>query len=135
MSALLAASDLITAAAPAVLAGVVPDPGSGSMPPGFEAFTTVMGWAKWVGLGVAVVGLIILGVTMTVSARRGEGGEIGGWRRVGSGRRRDVGEPQCGSARRHQRSLPPAGDHVVVKLRSTTARRRGSPHYVGICRR
>lgn len=79
MSALLAVSDLVTTAAPAVLAGVVPDPGSGSMPPGFEAFTTVMGWAKWVGLGVAVVGLIILGVTMTVSARRGEGGEIGGW--------------------------------------------------------
>jgi hypothetical protein len=49
------------------------------MPPGFEAFTTTMGWAKWVGLGVAVVGLIILGVTMTVSARRGEGGAIGGW--------------------------------------------------------
>lgn len=79
MSALLAVSDLVTTAAPAVLAGVVPDPGAGSMPPGFEAFTTVMGWAKWVGLGVAVVGLIILGVTMTVSARRGEGGEIGGW--------------------------------------------------------
>ena len=38
-----------------------------------------MGWAKWVGLGIAVVGLIMLGVSLTVSARRGEGGEIGGW--------------------------------------------------------
>ena len=67
MSALLAVSDLVTTAAPAVLAGVVPDPGSGSMPPGFEAFTTVMGWAKWVGLGVAVVGLIILGVIVSAA--------------------------------------------------------------------
>ncbi|NQX10405.1 hypothetical protein HQQ80_02065 [Microbacteriaceae bacterium VKM Ac-2855] len=81
MSLLVAANDIITTAASvgSVLPGVVPDPGPGGMPPGFEAFTTVMGWAKWVGLGVAVVGLIILGVTMTVSARRGEGGEIGGW--------------------------------------------------------
>ncbi|WP_216363758.1 hypothetical protein [Subtercola boreus] len=84
MSLLLAANDIITTAAatghlvPAFLADV-PNPGSGTMPPGFEAFTTIMGWAKWLGLGVAVVGLIILGVTMTVSARRGEGGEIGGW--------------------------------------------------------
>ena len=77
MSVLALTSDLITAAGS--FGAVVPDPGPGGMPPGFEAFTTVMGWAKWVGLGVAVVGLIILGVTMTVSARRGEGGEIGGW--------------------------------------------------------
>ena len=77
MSVLALTSDLITAAGS--FRTVVPDPGPGGMPPGFEAFTTVMGWAKWVGLGVAVVGLIILGVTMTVSARRGEGGEIGGW--------------------------------------------------------
>ena len=77
MSALALTSELITAAG--ALGAVVPDPGPGGMPPGFEAVTTVMGWAKWVGLGVAVVGLIILGVTMTVSARRGEGGDIGGW--------------------------------------------------------
>ncbi|MCJ1697719.1 hypothetical protein MT349_18205 [Rathayibacter caricis] len=77
MSALALTTELITAAGS--LGAVVPDPGPGGMPPGFEAFTTTMGWAKWVGLGVAVVGLIILGVTMTVSARRGEGGEIGGW--------------------------------------------------------
>ena len=59
MSALLAATtDILTTAD--ALGAVVPDPGPGGMPPGFEAFTTVMGWAKWVGLGVAVVGLIIL---------------------------------------------------------------------------
>ena len=32
-----------------------------------------------IGLGIAVVGLIMLGVSLTISARRGEGGEIGGW--------------------------------------------------------
>lgn len=78
MSLLVAAPDLITAAAQ-IIPAAVPDPGAGSMPPGFDAFTTVMGWAKWIGLGIAVVGLIVLGVTMTVSSRRGEGGEIGGW--------------------------------------------------------
>jgi hypothetical protein len=57
----------------------VPDPGDGTMPPGFAAFQTVMGWAKWIALGVAVLGLILLGASMTISARRGEGGEIGGW--------------------------------------------------------
>ena len=78
MSVLIsAAADILTTAG--ALGAVVPDPVPGGMPPGFESFTVVMGWAKWVGLGVAVVGLIILGVTMTVSARRGEGGEIGGW--------------------------------------------------------
>ncbi|WP_316302942.1 hypothetical protein [Clavibacter michiganensis] len=77
MSVLALSTDLLTLAAHAAPMAV-PDPGAGDMPPGFEAFTTVMGWAKWVGLGVAVVGLILLGVSMTVSARRGEGGEIGG---------------------------------------------------------
>lgn len=78
MSFLIAVNDILTTAAVHVPASV-PDPGAGTMPPGFEAFTTVMGWAKWIGLGIAVVGLIVLGVTMTVSSRRGEGGEIGGW--------------------------------------------------------
>jgi hypothetical protein len=78
MSVLALTSDLITTAA-ATFPMAVPDPGQGEMPPGFEAFPTIMGWAKWVGLGVAVVAVIILGVSMTLSARRGEGGEIGGW--------------------------------------------------------
>ncbi|MFD1722424.1 hypothetical protein [Amnibacterium endophyticum] len=68
----------VTAVLPQLVTAV-PDPGAGTMPPGFGAFTTVMGWAKYIGLGVAVVGLIMLGVSLTISARRGEGGEIGGW--------------------------------------------------------
>ena len=78
MSLLLLANDLIAASA-ALPAAVVPDPGPGSMPPGFEGFPTIMGWVKWLALGVAVIGLIILGGSMAVSARRGEGGELGGW--------------------------------------------------------
>lgn len=78
MDTLVALSDMIPAAAALVPTSVVPDPGAGSMPPGFEQFTTVMGWAKWIGLGVTVVMVIILGVTATINSRRGEGGEIGG---------------------------------------------------------
>ncbi|NQX29661.1 hypothetical protein HQQ81_20130 [Microbacteriaceae bacterium VKM Ac-2854] len=62
-----------------VLAADIPDPGDGSMPPGFERFEDVIGWVKWIALGVAVIGLIILGATLAISSRRGEGMEIGGW--------------------------------------------------------
>ena len=81
MSVLLHTPTLLASAAhlAAVVPAAVPNPGDGTMPPGFEAFQTVMGWAKWIALGVAVLGLIVLGASMTISARRGEGGEIGGW--------------------------------------------------------
>lgn len=84
MSVLLTAPAVLTAlihlpAAAGPHLAAVPDPGAGTMPPGFAAFQTVMGWAKWIALGVAVLGLILLGASMTISARRGEGGEIGGW--------------------------------------------------------
>ena len=81
MSVLALTNDIFTTAATlrSIVPGDVPNPGGGTMPPGFESFVTVMGWAKWVGLGVAVIGFIMLGVSMTISSRRGEGGEIGGW--------------------------------------------------------
>lgn len=53
----------------------IPDPGDGQQPPGFEKFTTVMGWVKWVALGVCVIALIVAGARMAISSRRGEGGE------------------------------------------------------------
>jgi len=53
----------------------VPDPGNGSAPPGFEKFTAVMGWVKWVALGVAVIGIIVIGAKLTIGANRGEGGQ------------------------------------------------------------
>ncbi|PWJ23031.1 hypothetical protein ATK17_3922 [Branchiibius hedensis] len=63
----------LAAVAPQV---TVPNPGAGSQPPGFSHFTTVMGWGKWIALGIFVLALIGGGVMMAVSGRRqGDGGE------------------------------------------------------------
>ncbi|WP_379871845.1 hypothetical protein [Marinactinospora rubrisoli] len=56
-------------------AGGVPDPGSGQAPPGSEGFIAILGWAKWVALGICVLGLMVAGATMAIQSRRGEGGE------------------------------------------------------------
>ena len=53
----------------------VPDPGAGSMPPGFEKFTAVLGWVKWLSLGILVIAVMIAGVRMAFGAGRGDGGE------------------------------------------------------------
>lgn len=53
----------------------VPDPGGGSAPPGFDNFTTIMGWGKWIAFGLLVMALIFAGVRMAIANRRGEGGE------------------------------------------------------------
>lgn len=53
----------------------VPNPGGGTAPPGFDKFTTVLGWGKWIALGVLVMALIGAGVMMGVGNRRGEGSE------------------------------------------------------------
>lgn len=53
----------------------VPDPGEGTAPPGFEGFTTIMGWGKWIAFGLLVMALIFAGVRMGIANRRGEGGE------------------------------------------------------------
>ncbi|WP_156475771.1 hypothetical protein [Pseudoclavibacter helvolus] len=47
-------------------------------PPGTEGVTTIMGWVKWVGLAVCVLGLIAAGTMMAINSRRGEGGEHAG---------------------------------------------------------
>lgn len=54
---------------------MVPDPGNGSAPPGFEAFTTILGWGKYLSLGILVMALIAAGVTMAISQHRGDGSE------------------------------------------------------------
>ena len=54
---------------------MVPDPGGGSPPPGFENFGTIMGWGKWIALGILVMALIFAGVRMSIGNRRGEVGE------------------------------------------------------------
>lgn len=66
------ASHLVIVAAPGI-----PDPGDGQAPPGFgTAFEDIMGWVKWVALGLVVLGLIIIGALMAINSRRGEGGEL-----------------------------------------------------------
>lgn len=49
-----------------------PDP---VQPPGTQGFLSIMGWAKWVALAIAILGIIAIGAMMTISSRRGEGGE------------------------------------------------------------
>lgn len=64
-------------AAHVLLAGNVPDPGPGMAPPGLgEKFQQIMGWAKWVCLGVTVLAIMGIGAMMAFGGmRRGEGGE------------------------------------------------------------
>ncbi len=55
---------------------MVPDPGMGGMPPGFDVFTTILGWGKWLGLGILVLSLIFAGVRMGIASNRhGDGSE------------------------------------------------------------
>lgn len=47
-------------------------------PPGTEGFVTILGWLKWVGLALSIVGLIVVGSMLWINHRRGEGGEHAG---------------------------------------------------------
>lgn len=74
------AADIVSAfpgQVPPPPAPVVPNPPPAA-PPGSEKFVQIMGWAKWVALAVAVLGLIAAGAMMTISSRRGEGSEHAG---------------------------------------------------------
>ncbi|TFC02727.1 hypothetical protein [Cryobacterium sp. MDB2-33-2] len=71
MSALLIAHDTLSHII--IAAGEVPTPIDGT-PPGAEKFQEVMGWVKWVALGVAVIGIMIIGAKLAIESRRGEGG-------------------------------------------------------------
>lgn len=44
-------------------------------PPGGAGLERILDWAAWIALGVGVLGFLIAGSMMTISARRGEGGE------------------------------------------------------------
>lgn len=60
-----------------ILAANVPNPGNGTAPPGVgEKFQQIMGWAKWIALGIAVLAFIVTGAKMGINQRRGEGGEV-----------------------------------------------------------
>lgn len=53
----------------------VPNPGTGTAPPGSEGLLTILRWIAWIVFALAVVGILICAGTMMVSNRRGEGGE------------------------------------------------------------
>lgn len=74
MSLLLAAVDVL-----ANVPTLIPDPDPVA-PPGAEApVGLLLGWGKWIGLIAAVIGIIIIGVKITINIRRGEAaGELGG---------------------------------------------------------
>lgn len=64
----------------------IPDPGPVA-PPGFAGpVRIILGWVKWIGLIVAVLGVIIIGAKLAINVRRGEAaGELGGLLYVGLG--------------------------------------------------
>lgn len=66
--------DLVTTALPLE----VPDPGQGSAPPGAGKFKDIMGWAKWLSLGILVVALMAAGAMLGFGGRSGDGGEHAG---------------------------------------------------------
>ena len=55
-----------------VLAGVIPNPDP-VQPPGTEGVTTILSWLKWIGYVVVGGAIIVGGILIAVSFRRGEG--------------------------------------------------------------
>lgn len=66
-----AALDTVTGALPFD----VPDPGSGTAPPGAGKFKDIRGWAKWLAFGVCIIALFVAGAMLGFGGRTGEGGE------------------------------------------------------------
>lgn len=68
------ALDLITALndASATLPGMIPDPDP-AQPPGTQGVTTIMAWLKWIGYAVVGGAIVVGGIMIAVSSRRGEG--------------------------------------------------------------
>lgn len=63
----------ITNLVQSALIGAFPD-GDPTAPPGelANAFSTIIGVAKWIGLGVAVLAMVVLGI-MLITSRSGDG--------------------------------------------------------------
>ena len=54
--------------------GIIPDPNP-VVPPQAEGLLTILDWASGIGLVIGVLGVIIVGIMMTMQIRRGEGGQ------------------------------------------------------------
>lgn len=54
------------------LTGVIPNPAP-QQPPGTEGVTTILAWLKWIGYVVVGGAIIVGGILIAVSFRRGEG--------------------------------------------------------------
>jgi hypothetical protein len=61
-----------------VVIAEVPNPGTGTAPPGAEGLLTILKWIAWIVFALAVVGILVCAGTMMVNNRRGEGGEHAG---------------------------------------------------------
>ncbi|MEV4440923.1 hypothetical protein AB0K09_18275 [Streptomyces sp. NPDC049577] len=53
----------------------VPNPGTGTAPPGHEHLDTILKWVAWVVCGLCVAGLLFVAGRMAVMHNRGEGGQ------------------------------------------------------------
>ncbi|MFF2842431.1 hypothetical protein [Paenarthrobacter sp. NPDC057981] len=58
----------------AITTSVIPNP-TPVVPAEAGGLLTVLNWASGIGLVLGVLGVIIVGITMVVQLRRGEGGE------------------------------------------------------------
>ncbi|WP_219826026.1 hypothetical protein [Nonomuraea typhae] len=59
----------------AMLAPAIPDPGTGTPPPGSEKLLTALGWAAWIVTGACVAGVLGVAGRMAIVHHRGEGGQ------------------------------------------------------------
>jgi hypothetical protein len=53
----------------------VPNPGTGSQPPGTGGLVTILQWVAWVVCGICVAGVLMVAGRMAVMHNRGEGGQ------------------------------------------------------------
>jgi hypothetical protein len=62
----------------ALPAQVAPSGGAGTAPPGMAAgINTILQWAKYIGYGIAMLGLIAAAAQMAIGHRQGGAGEHG----------------------------------------------------------
>lgn len=56
----------------------IPDPGSGTAPPGSERFLLVLEWGAWIVTGLLFVGLLIQVVQLAIARNQGQSVQLSG---------------------------------------------------------